>query len=76
VLWLPLTANVVPSLLILVTLIMEVIRSSEMSVLIRATQRNIQEDNILHKKSPWQKSNFLKYITCTPEDNQSSQNML
>jgi hypothetical protein len=33
---------------ILVTLIMEVIRSSEMSVLTRVTLRNILEDGILH----------------------------
>jgi hypothetical protein len=41
------TANVVSSLLILVTLMMEVIHPSETSVLIRATRRNTQEDGIL-----------------------------
>jgi hypothetical protein len=41
------TANV-PSSLILVTLMMEAIRSSESSVLTRATLRDIQQEGILH----------------------------
>jgi hypothetical protein len=47
VLQLQVTANVVPSALILFTLMMEVIRSPETSVLIRAVWRHIPEDGIL-----------------------------
>jgi hypothetical protein len=42
------TANVVPSSSILVTVIMDALRSSGTSVLTRATRRNIPEDGIFH----------------------------
>jgi hypothetical protein len=46
--WLLVTANIVPSSPILVTLMMEEIRSSETLVLTRVTWHNIPEDGILH----------------------------
>jgi hypothetical protein len=44
------TANIVPSSPILVTLMMEALSSSEMSVLTRAIQRYNPEDDILHSR--------------------------
>jgi hypothetical protein len=43
------TANIVPNWTILVTLMMEAIRSSESSVLTRATQPHISEGGILNE---------------------------
>jgi hypothetical protein len=48
VLWLLVNINVVSSWPILLTVMMEAIRSSETSVLTRATRRNVPEDGIFH----------------------------
>jgi hypothetical protein len=56
------TANVVPSSPILVTHMIEAIRSSETSVLTRATRRHIPEDGFLHSH---RSENLKSYIALT-----------
>jgi hypothetical protein len=59
------TANVVPVLQVLVTLMMEAIRSSDTSVFRRATLRNIPEKGILHNH---RRENLKSYIVITGWD--------
>jgi hypothetical protein len=56
------TASVVPSSPILVTLMMEALSSSETSVPARATRRKIPEDGILHSH---RRENLKSYIALT-----------
>jgi hypothetical protein len=58
------TANYVPSSMILFSLMMVAIRSSETSVLIRATRRDIPEDGILHSHRCETLKSYLYGIYC------------
>jgi hypothetical protein len=56
------TADVVPSSPILVTLMMEALRSSKTSLLTRAIQNNIPEDEILHSHPRKNLKSYSDYI--------------
>jgi hypothetical protein len=63
------TANVVPSSPILVTLMMEAIRSSETSALTRATRRHIPKDGILqHQHLTWTFPSKLTLCLVSPQN--------
>jgi hypothetical protein len=56
------TADIVHISLILFTLVMEAIRSSETSILTRATQRSIPEDGILQSYRRENSKSYMKFL--------------
>jgi hypothetical protein len=59
------TASLVPSSPILVTLMMEALKSSETSVLTRAIGRNISEDDIIHSHRREYLKSYNIYEDCS-----------
>jgi hypothetical protein len=66
------TANVVPSSQIFVSLMMEALSSSETSVLTRAAGRNIPEDAILD--SP-RRDNLISYMDLLPSSDEGGRHL-
>jgi hypothetical protein len=66
VLWLLAAVNVVPNFLILVTLMMETIRSSETSILTRAAWHNIPEGSILLSHCLENINPYVNYVVPPP----------
>jgi formyltetrahydrofolate hydrolase len=61
-LWLLVTAKVVPSSPTLVAVMMEAIRSCETSVLARAIRHHIPKDGILHSHRPKNVKSYMALI--------------